>query len=64
MQILSDLRSNDESFFRSNGILDMLERNVGIKNCPERLQDSDLSDVDLFVTLEERVYVQIRWMQD
>ena len=37
--IYNELKAKDPRLYRSNGLLDMLERNYGVKETPERWQD-------------------------
>lgn len=37
--IFNELKAKDPRLYRSNGLLDMLERNLGVKETPERWQD-------------------------
>ena len=55
--MLSTLKSRGESFFRAKGILDMLERNVKIKDVPERWQEhKNVAKFEVVVCFEERVF--------
>lgn len=38
--MLQDLKVKSEEFYRKRGLLQMLERNSGIKEAPERWQDA------------------------
>lgn len=39
-EIYDDLRSKDEELYIRNGLLRMLERNIGVKRAPQRWQDN------------------------
>eukprot|EP00945_MAST-04E_sp_MAST-4E-sp1_P000545 g545.t1 len=55
--IYKSLESENEKFYKQNGMLDMNDRNRNIKKAPERWQDSDIIGlVDVAVCFEERVY--------
>ncbi len=49
------LRASDEALYMRNGVLQMLERNLGCKAAPERWQDEKERRFDIVVTYEERV---------
>eukprot|EP00793_Prasinoderma_coloniale_P007138 PRCOL_00006990-RA len=53
--IRRDLRSKDEALYTRNGLLRMLDRNVRVKRCPERFQDS-YKQHDVIVCFEQRVF--------
>ena len=53
--ILADLRGKDEALYERNGLVRLLERNVGIKPAPERWQDNG-EHFDVVVTFEESVF--------
>ena len=55
-EILADLKSQDEQLYIRNRMVDLLERNVGIKTAPERWQDELIAKFDIVITFEERVY--------
>ena len=55
--MLATLKSRGESFFRAKGILQMLERNVKIKDVPERWQEhKNVAKFEVVVCFEERVF--------
>ncbi|EIE23973.1 Ssu72-like protein [Coccomyxa subellipsoidea C-169] len=56
--IYEDLRQKDENFYSRKGLLQMLQRNMGVKRAPERWQDN--RDVfDAVVTFDERIMEQL-----
>eukprot|EP00048_Salpingoeca_helianthica_P021058 m.10128 g.10128 ORF g.10128 m.10128 type:complete len:265 (-) comp5543_c0_seq1:52-846(-) len=57
-EMYSDLLSKDPALYRSNGLLGMLERNIGIKERPEKFQTSS-ETFDVIVSCEGRVFDQI-----
>eukprot|EP00195_Chlamydomonas_chlamydogama_P012831 CAMPEP_0202895048 /NCGR_PEP_ID=MMETSP1392-20130828/4324_1 /ASSEMBLY_ACC=CAM_ASM_000868 /TAXON_ID=225041 /ORGANISM="Chlamydomonas chlamydogama, Strain SAG 11-48b" /LENGTH=185 /DNA_ID=CAMNT_0049579933 /DNA_START=246 /DNA_END=803 /DNA_ORIENTATION=+ len=57
-QIYEDLVRKSPDLYTRNGLLRMLQRNMGVKTAPERFQDNrDIFDV--VVTFEERVMEQV-----
>eukprot|EP01052_Picozoa_sp_SAG31_P008775 SAG31_NODE_449_length_15539_cov_21.936658_12_plen_186_part_00 len=54
--ILADLRSKDEQLYIQNRMIGLLERNVRIKNAPERWQNEHIAKFDVILTFEERVF--------
>lgn len=55
--IRKDLIRLDENAYRQKGLIDMLERNMRVKEKPERWQDnSDEKEFDVVVCFEERVF--------
>jgi len=50
-----DLKQKDENFYRSKGLLRILERNMNVKLAPERFQDSDIVS-DVLFCFEDRVF--------
>jgi len=57
-QIFKDLQEKDTKFYTRNGVLGMLERNMRIKEAPERFQNCP-ETFDIVISLDERVYDQI-----
>lgn len=53
--IVHDLKSQDESYYRAQGLLQMVERNAQVKEAPERFQDSEI-DADVIITCEDRCW--------
>lgn len=56
--ILADLRSKpakDQPHYERLGLISMLERNLKIKEAPERWQDAELAEIDVVVTFEETI---------
>ena len=56
--ILADLRSKpakDQPHYERLGLISMLERNLKIKEAPEKWQNADLADTDVVVTFEETI---------
>mmetsp|Transcript_25362 Transcript_25362/g.63620 ORF Transcript_25362/g.63620 Transcript_25362/m.63620 type:complete len:196 (-) Transcript_25362:769-1356(-) len=49
------LIERDSQLYTRNGILSLLERNMGVKTAPERFQDSR-KNFDVIVTFERRVF--------
>lgn len=57
-EIYNDLKEKDEKFYASNGILDMMARDIKVKRGPQKWQNRQSSDVgyfDVIVTFETRV---------
>merc|ERR1711934_142370 len=54
-QIMSELQSEDSSLYTQNGVLEMLERNAGIKSHPQRWQEQT-KRFDIVVTFEKEVF--------
>lgn len=56
-EIYNDLKQKDESFYTSNGLLDMMQRDMGVKPRPQRWQNRTDKDglFDVIVTFEKRV---------
>ncbi|KAK2703519.1 RNA polymerase II subunit A C-terminal domain phosphatase SSU72-like [Artemia franciscana] len=57
-KIFADLCRKDKDLYTRNGILNMLDRNRRIKECPERFQN-EKDKFDIVITCEERVYDQV-----
>eukprot|EP01137_Pigoraptor_chileana_P029089 Opistho-2@13834 len=57
-QIYDDLLHKDPQLYTQNGILDMVRRNINIKQNPERFQSCD-DEFDVIITVEERVFDQV-----
>jgi len=57
-EILDDLKAKNESFYRSKGILDMLERDVTVKRGPNKWQSRNRTRdrFDIILTFEKRVF--------
>ena len=55
--IYIDLTKKDEEFYRSNGLIQMMERDMKVKKGPQRWQDRTVGDglFDVIVTFEKRV---------
>lgn len=51
----NDLLSKDKQLYTQNGLLQMLDRNRRIKECPERFQLNE-DPFDIVITCEERVF--------
>ncbi|KAG5606554.1 hypothetical protein H5410_028046 [Solanum commersonii] len=55
-QMFDDLRRKDVKLCRRNGILPMLERNLGVKLTPQRWQDNAVDGpFDVLIIFEEKV---------
>lgn len=54
-QMHQDLSLQNHQLYSTNGVLEMLERNIRIKPFPEKIQESAL-DFDVIFTCEERVF--------
>lgn len=50
-----ELLQKDETLYTQNGILAMLERNMKIKEAPERFQDSP-DEFDVLITCEQKCF--------
>lgn len=57
--ILNDLRTKNEELYTRNGLLKMVERNVGIKEAPQRWQNELEARSDVVVCFEERVFEEL-----
>eukprot|EP00004_Rigifila_ramosa_P016301 TRINITY_DN3856_c0_g1_i1.p1 TRINITY_DN3856_c0_g1~~TRINITY_DN3856_c0_g1_i1.p1 ORF type:complete len:201 (+),score=51.73 TRINITY_DN3856_c0_g1_i1:70-603(+) len=55
-KIRENLSGKDEQLYRANGLLAMIERNIGIKEAPERWQLEKTKKFDIVFTYEERVF--------
>jgi len=55
-RIFEELKQQNLELYRANGILSMLERNMRIKEAPERWQEEKMQHFDLVITFEERVF--------
>ncbi|OQR92628.1 RNA polymerase II subunit A C-terminal domain phosphatase [Achlya hypogyna] len=54
-----ELKAENESLFRHNGVLAMLERDILTKKAPQRWQDNsvhDLAQLDVVVCFEDRIF--------
>ncbi|XP_063901579.1 RNA polymerase II subunit A C-terminal domain phosphatase SSU72-like isoform X1 [Zophobas morio] len=54
----NELVNTDKNLYQTNGVLNMLERNMKIKDHPERFQTTNLQ-FDVIITCEERVFDQV-----
>jgi RNA polymerase II subunit A C-terminal domain phosphatase SSU72 len=55
--IYEELKAKDSKLYSRNGILELLERNMRIKEAPEKFQESAESDAnDVILTCEERCF--------
>jgi RNA polymerase II subunit A C-terminal domain phosphatase SSU72 len=50
------LKASDEALYVRNGVLNMLDRNLRVKQAPERWQDETTKEYNVAVTYEERVF--------
>ncbi|KAL0484072.1 RNA polymerase II subunit A C-terminal domain phosphatase, partial [Acrasis kona] len=55
IDMYNDLKAKDEKFYIQNGLLSMLERNLAIKEAPERWQKR-ADHHDVVFTFEDRVF--------
>ena len=57
-EIYNDLASKNEDLYRDNGLLDMMQRNLGVKHAPQRWQDrpNGSTPLDVVVTFESKVF--------
>lgn len=56
--ILADLRSQaaaNQPHYERLGLVSMLERNLKVKNAPEKWQTSAVADMDVVITFEETI---------
>lgn len=56
------LKKEDEEFFTRNGVLEMLERDIATKRCPERwqaLSNKQLQQIDVVVCLDYRMFLTV-----
>lgn len=55
--ILADLRSKDERYYTSNGLIPMMERNAAVKAAPQRFQarPPEAPPLDVVVCFESKV---------
>ena len=56
-EMYKELETEDKDFYGGKGMLKMLDRNRGIKQYPERFQESP-DNFDIVITCEGRVYDQ------
>jgi len=54
-KIYEDLRRQNPELYKANGLLNMLERNMRVKEAPERWQD-EKRHFDIVIAFEERVF--------
>ncbi|XP_024364369.1 uncharacterized protein [Physcomitrium patens] len=55
--MLEDLIKKDPELYKRNGLLQMLKRNLGVKEAPQRWQDNAADGAfDVVFTFEERVF--------
>lgn len=54
-EMYTDLKEKDISYYKQNGLLSMLERNMKIKDRPERFQESKKKH-DLIITCDEKCF--------
>nr|XP_024381800.1 RNA polymerase II subunit A C-terminal domain phosphatase SSU72-like isoform X2 [Physcomitrium patens] len=55
--MLEDLMKKDPELYKRNGLLQMLKRNLGVKEAPQRWQDNAADGTfDVVFTFEERVF--------
>ena len=58
-QMLDDLKAENESLYRRNGVMSMLERDVLTKKAPERWQEAtykSLKMLNVLICFEERIF--------
>eukprot|EP00762_Andalucia_godoyi_P004359 ANDGO_08252.mRNA.1 RNA polymerase II subunit A C-terminal domain phosphatase SSU72 len=55
-QILADLSSRDAELYRKTGILGLLERNVQVKERPQRWAEADATLYDIVIAFEDRIF--------
>lgn len=58
-RIYNELKAENPSLFRKNGVLAMLERDMITKKCPQRWQDltiPELKKFDVIVCFEDRIF--------
>ena len=53
-EIYEDLKSQNEEMFTRNGMLEMIKRDVGVKEAPQKFQENT-TPFDIIVTFEEIV---------
>lgn len=55
--IYNDLKAKDEKFYQANGLLAMMQKDMKVKEAPQRFQDrpADGAPFDVLVTFESRV---------
>lgn len=56
------LKKEDEELFTNNGVLQMLERDIATKKCPERwqaLSNKQLQQIDIVVCLDYRMFLTV-----
>ncbi|PVU99085.1 hypothetical protein BB559_001016 [Furculomyces boomerangus] len=53
--IYKDLKKKNPALYTKNGLFSMLERNMNIKEAPQKFQDND-EQFDVIITCEERVF--------
>ena len=56
--IYNDLATKDEELYKTNGLLDMMKRNIGVKTAPQRWQDRtrEAPTLDVVISFESKVF--------
>ncbi|KAJ7546600.1 hypothetical protein O6H91_08G046200 [Diphasiastrum complanatum] len=58
--MLNELKGKDPHLYKRNGLLQMLKRNVSVKESPQRWQDNAADGAfDVIFTFEERVFIAV-----
>ncbi|KAI3381069.1 hypothetical protein SNEBB_001416 [Seison nebaliae] len=58
-EMYKDLEEKNGTYYRSNGLLDMLHRNRLLKDYPEKFQEIRHFNFDVLFTVENRIFVAV-----
>jgi len=57
-EMLEDLKREDENYYIKKNMIPMLERNIGIKEAPEKFQESNIES-DIVLCFQKRVFEEV-----